>query len=115
MIFCEVGPGTLEKFKILFKTRDHIVFIEVICLKLLNDHQNEQVKHDESTKHHQWNEEDWRPRVATVLSINTAIFLCFHRIFHYVIPVLPSRHSYNNQERHTKVTEVKMITNDKTF
>ncbi len=54
---CEVSPHLLEALCVFLEPRDDIVRIEVVGLKLLNDDEDEKIKHDERTQHHVWEEE----------------------------------------------------------
>ena len=57
VIHCEVSPHLLEALCVFLEPRDDIVRVEVVGLKLLNDDEDEQVKHDEGAQYHVGEEE----------------------------------------------------------
>jgi hypothetical protein len=83
-----VSPDLLEALCIFLEPSDHVVGIEVVGLKLLNDDEDEQVKHDEGAQNHIWEEEQGRPGRPTVLVRNAIVILGEHGVLHYVVPVL---------------------------
>ncbi len=89
----EVSPCLLKLFNLIFERRYHIVFIQVVDFKLLNNDEDEQVKHDECANHHVRNEEERAIGGAAVLPFDTSIGLGFHRVLHHAVPILSRTHT----------------------
>jgi hypothetical protein len=49
---CELLPHKHECFLIVFKPSNHVVIRQVILLKLLDDNQNEEIKHNVTANKH---------------------------------------------------------------
>lgn len=58
MVASEVSPCHLKLLYLIFKSRDHIICIQVVNFELLNDHEHEKIEHDESADHHVRNKEE---------------------------------------------------------
>jgi hypothetical protein len=99
-------PSFLEEHKVLLKAVKYVTRVEIVCLELLDYHENEKVQHNEGTKHHVRNEEDGSVGCPTSLPIDTAILVGEHSILHDIVPVLPCGHTYQKKEGAPKVGEV---------
>jgi hypothetical protein len=75
------NPYAVEQVKIFRERRDRVVFVHIVSLKLLNNDQNEQVKHDVSDDQDKYDIVDSRESPATSLSVFT-LRLSVHAVVH---------------------------------
>jgi hypothetical protein len=85
-------PTLVEHIKVLSKNLDRVIFSYIVSLELLNNNQDEKVKHDVSNNQYEHNVKSCSKRSTTGFTFNT-VWRSINTIVHQFIPIFSSSDS----------------------
>jgi hypothetical protein len=86
-LLSEFLPDIHKLCEILHKVVDSVVWSQIVLIELLDDNQNEEVKHHMLANQNDYHEQVGRERVTTINSFDTSIYIGFYAIKHNEIPI----------------------------